>query len=111
MESALQITSKHQTVGNETVQGLKDFKSQSLTTKAKKGELLVSMTPAIKKALNLTGDDRVESSTENESLKNVIGIYDEKWPEESRAKLLQQIEDERRANLSMSGMKKQMNKH
>ena len=45
----MQIISKHQTVGNDTVQGLKDFKSQSLTTKAKKGELLVSMTPAIKK--------------------------------------------------------------
>ena len=107
----MQIISKHQKVGNDTVQGLKDFNSQSLSTKAKNGEQLVSMTPAFRKALDLTGVDRVESSTENESLKNIISSYDEKWPEDSRAKLLKRIDDERRAKLSMSGMRKQMNKH
>ena len=111
MESAMQIISKDQTVRNDTVQGLQDFNSQSSSTKAIKGEQLVSMTPAFRKALDLTGDDRVETSTENESLKNIITSDDEKWPEESKAKLLKQVDDEKRANLSMSRMKKQMNKN
>ena len=66
--------------------------------------------PAIKKAFNLLGDDIVELSTQNDALKNKIGSYDEKWLEESEARLLQQIDDEKRAKLIMSGMKKQMNK-
>ena len=56
------------------------------------------------------GDDIVELHTENEALKNQIGDYDQKWLEESKTKLLQQINDEKRANLLMSRMKKQMNK-
>ena len=56
------------------------------------------------------GDDIVELSVENESLKNQIGDYDEKWLQESKAKLLKDIDDEKRANLIMSRMKKQMNK-
>ena len=55
-------------------------------------------------------DDNVELHTENESLKDKIGSYDEKCLEESRARLLQQIDDEEKANLNMSKMKKQMNK-
>ena len=39
-------------------------------------------------------DDIVELHTENESLKNKIGSYDEKWLEETKARLLQQIDDE-----------------
>ena len=66
--------------------------------------------PAIKKAFNLMGDDIVELCVENESLKNQIGDYDEKWLQESNAKLLSEIDDEKRANLLMSRMKKQMNK-
>ena len=66
--------------------------------------------PAIKKAFNLLGDDIVELSTENDALKNKIGSYDEKWLEESKAKLLKQIDDKRSAKLLMSRMKKQMNK-
>ena len=54
------------------------------TTQAKKGEQLVSMMPAIKKAFNLLGDDIVELSTKNDALKNEIGSYDEKWLEESK---------------------------
>ena len=69
------------------------------------------MMPAIKKAFNLLGDDIVELSTENDALKNKIGSYDEKWLEESKANMLKQIDDEKRANLIMSRMKKQMDKH
>ena len=63
------------------------------------------MMPAIKKDFNLMGDDIVELSTENDALKNKIGFYDEKWHEESKARLLQQIDDEKRANLIMSRIK------
>ena len=69
------------------------------------------MMPAIKKAFNLLGDDIIELSVENDALKNQIGDYDQKWLEESKAKLLKDINDEKRANLFMSRMKKQMNKN
>ena len=95
MELAMQIISHDKTVRNDTVQDLKEFNSQSLATQAKKREQLVSMMPAFKKAFNLLGDDIVELSTENDALKNKIGCYDEKWLEESKARLLQQIDDEK----------------
>ena len=107
----MQIISTDETVRNDTIEDLKKFNSQSLTTQSKKGEQLVSMMPAIKKAFNLLGDDRVEISTENDALKSKIGSYDEKWLEESKNKMLKQIDDEKRANLFMSRMKKQMEKH
>ena len=66
---------------------------------------------AIKKAFYLLGDDIVDLTTENDALKSKIGSYDDKWLEESKAKLLKQIDDEKRANLIMSRMKKQMEKH
>ena len=69
------------------------------------------MMPANKKAFNLLGDDIVDLSTAIDALKNKIGSYDEKWLEESRTKLLKQIDDEIRANLIMSRMRKQMEKH
>ena len=106
----MQLSSTDQTVRDNTIQDLKDFNQQSLTTHAKKGEQLVSMMPAIKKAFNLMGDDIIELSTENDALKNQIGQYDEKWLQESKEKLLKDIDDEKRANLIMSRMKKQMNK-
>ena len=68
------------------------------------------MMPAIKKAFNLLGDDIVDLSTENDALKSKIGDHDEKWLQESKAKLLKDIDDEKRANLIMSRMKIQMNK-
>ena len=102
----MKIVSSDKTVRNDTVQDLKEFNSQSLSTSAKKGEQLVSMMPAIKKTFDLLGDDIVDLSTENDALENKIGSYDEKWLEESKAKLLQQIDDEKRANLIMSRMKK-----
>ena len=95
----------------DKLQDLKDFNSQSLTTQAKRGEQLLSMMSANKKAFDLMGDDIMELSTKNETLKNEIDSYDEKWFEESKAKLLKQIDDEKKANLIMSRMKKQMEKH
>ena len=69
------------------------------------------MMPALKKAFNLLDDDMVELSTENATLKNQIGHYDQKRLEESKAKLLKQIDDEKRAKLTMSRMKTKMGKH
>ena len=63
------------------------------------------MIPAIKKAFDLLGDDIVE----NDALKNKVGDYDEKWLQEPKDKLLKEIDVEKRANLIMSRMKKQMN--
>ena len=110
MELAMQLISTDQTVRDNTIQDLKDFNQQSLSTQAKKGEQLTSMMPAIKKAFNLLGDDIIELSTENNVLKNQIGEYDQKWLEESKTKLLKDINDKKRADLIMSRMKKQMNK-
>ena len=69
------------------------------------------MMPAINKVFELIGNDIIELSTGNETLKNQIGDYDEKWLEESKAKLLKQIDDEKRTNLLMSRMQKQMKRH
>ena len=107
----MQIISNDKTVRNDTVQDLKEFNSQSLATQAKKGEQLVSMMPAIKKAFNLLGDDIVDLSTQNDALKLKKRSYDEKWLEKSKTRLLQLIDDEKRANLIMSRMKKQTNKN
>ena len=110
----MQIISNEKTVRNDTIQDLKEFDSQTLSIQAKKGEQMLSRMPAIKKAFNLMGDDIVELSTENDALKNKISLYfflrNEKWLEDSKAILLQEIDDEKRANLIMSRMKKQMNK-
>ena len=92
MELAIQIVSNDKTVRTDTIQDLKDFNSQSLTTQAKNGEQLVSMMPAIKKAFDLMGDDAVDLSPENETLKKQVGDYDEKWLEEFKEKLLKQID-------------------
>ena len=51
------------------------------------------------------GGDIVDLQTKNESLRNKIGSYDEKRLKESEAKLLKQIDDEKRANLIMYRMK------
>ena len=75
----MQIGSTNQKVRNNTIQDLKDFNQQSLSTRAKKGEQLVSMMPAIKEAFTLMGNDLVDLSTENDALKEKIGDYDEKW--------------------------------
>ena len=55
-------------------------------------------------------DDIVKLITENGTLKNKTDSYDEKWFEGSKAKLLKQIDDEKRANLIMSRMENQLKK-
>ena len=107
----MQIISNDKTVRSDTIQDRKDFTLQSSTTQAKKEEQLVSMMLAIEKVFNLMGDDIVELSTKNDALKIKISSYDEKWLEESKTKLIKQINDEKGANLIMSRMKKQMEKH
>ena len=111
MELSMELISNDKTVRKDTMQDLKEFNSQPLSSQAKKGEQLFSMMPAIRKAFDLMGDDIVDLSTENDALKNKIGSYDEKWLEESQAKLMKQIDDEKRANLIMSRTKNQMEKH
>ena len=106
----MQIVSTNQKVRNNTIQDLKDFNQQSLSTRAKKGEQLVSMMSAIKEASTLMINDIVDLSTENDALKEKIGDYDKKWLQELKEKLLKDIDDEKRANLIMPRMKKQMNK-
>ena len=106
----MQLGSNDKTVRNDTIQDLKEFNQQSLSTQAKKGEQLTAMMPAIKKAFNVLGDDIIELSTENDVLKNQIGEYDQKWLEKSKAKLLKDIDDKKRADLIRFRMKKQMNK-
>ena len=54
------------------------------------------------------GDYILELPRENESLKNKIGSYDEKWLEESKAKVAKQSDDEKGANLIMARMEKQI---
>ena len=56
------------------------------------------------------GDVIVDLSTENDALKDKIGPYDEKVLQESKDKLLKQIDDQKRANLIMSRLKKQKDK-
>ena len=80
----MQLGSTNQKIRNNTIQDLKDFNQQSLSTRAKKGEQLVSMMPAIKEAFTLMGNDIVDLSTENDALKEKIGEYDEKWLQESK---------------------------
>ena len=69
------------------------------------------MMPAFEKAFNLMGDEIVEIFTENETLNNKLGSYNEKGLEESEANLLKQFDDEKRAREIMSRMEKQMNKN
>ena len=107
----MQLISSDQAVRNDTIQDLRDFNQQSLSTQAKKGEHLTSMMPAIKKAFNVLGDDIIELSTKNDVLKNQIGDYNQKWLDESKAKLLKDINDEKSVNIIMARMKKQMNKN
>ena len=78
MDLAIQKIAIDKTVRSETVQVLKYFNTNFLTTQARKREQLNFMMPAIKKTFNLMGDDIVQLHTENESLKNKLISYDEK---------------------------------
>ena len=90
---------------------LREFSNQTLAARARKGEQLFAIMPAIRKTFNLMGDDTVEISTESDALKTKIISYDQQWFEESKAKLLKQIDDEKRANFIISKMEKQIEKH
>ena len=52
------------------------------------------------------GDDIIELDAENKTLENKIENYAEKWLEESKARLLKQIIDDKRASIIMERMKK-----
>ena len=106
----MQTISNDKTVRNDTLQDLKGFNSQSLSTRAKKGEQLAPMMPATKKDFDLMSNDIVYLSKEDKTMKNQIGDYDGKWLEESKTRLLKKIDDEKRAILNMYKMKKQMEK-
>ena len=54
------------------------------------------MMPVFKKAVDLTGDGIVELSTQNDVSKDKIRSFDVNWLEESEAKLLKQIDDEKK---------------
>ena len=110
MKFAKQVISNDKIVRSKTVQDIKDFHSQSFATQAKEGERLFPMILLLKKTFDLKDDDIVELSTENESLKDKLGSHNEKRLEESEAKLLKQIGDEKKASLIMSRMEKQMKK-
>ena len=56
------------------------------------------MMPESKEAFEILGDDIVDLSTESDSLKDKISANDKKLLEDSKAKLLKQIDDEKRAN-------------
>ena len=91
----MQIISNDQTVRKDYIQDFKEFNQQSLTTQAKRGEQLFSMMPAIKKAFDLLGDDLLDLSVENDTLKNKIGSYNQQWHAESKAKLIKQFHDKK----------------
>ena len=88
MELAMQLISSDQSVRSDTMQDLKDFNQQSLSTQAKKGEQLTAMMPAIKKAFNVLGADIIELSTENDVLENQIGEYDQKMVRRVKSKAI-----------------------
>ena len=69
IELAMQSFSNDKSKRSNTVNDLKEFNNQSLATQAKKGEQLVSLMPAIKKASDLMGGDIVELYTESYALK------------------------------------------
>ena len=96
----MQNISNDQTARRDRVQDSKDFISQSSSTQAKKGKQSNFLMPAIKDAFSLLGDDIREFSTKHDALKDKIGSYDEKWLEDSKAKLIKQT-DEKRANLNV----------
>ena len=56
-------------------------------------------------------NDIVELSTENDALKNNTGSFSGKWLEESKPKLLKQIDDEKKGKFNYVWDEKQIEKH
>ena len=111
MDLVIQIISNDKTVRSDKKLDLKEFNNQSLIAQAKKGEQLVNIMHAIKWGISLLGIDIIGIPTGNDALKNKKGSYDQQWLEETKAKLLKQINDDKRVNLIMSRVKKQMERH
>ena len=88
MELALQHILTDKTVRSSRIQVLRDFHSRALASQPRKGEQVVSLMFSIIKIFVLMGDDLVELSTKNETLKNTIGFYDDKRLEENTLRLL-----------------------
>ena len=107
METTWQLISNDKTERSITIQEYKNFNSQPSASQAKKEEQFFSRMPSNEKAFDMMGDDIVDLSTENEGRKEMC-TYDEKWLKESKANLLQKINDEKRANIIMTRMKKQL---
>ena len=100
MDIAMHIISNDRTARNDTIQGLKEFNQQSPTTQVKKEEQLVSMMPAFKKAFDLLGDDIVDLSVGDATLKNKIGsCNNQQWLELSEAKLVKQTNDDKKKQI------------
>ena len=89
----------------------KRFEQSIFNNTNQKSEQFVSTMPAVKKDFSLLGDNIIDIFAENDALKDKIGSHEQHWLEESKAKLLKHIDDEKRAKLIMSKMKKQMEKH
>jgi hypothetical protein len=110
MEQTIELLKTDSTVRKEIIEDIKDFKNQTLSTQAKKGEQLIAMMPAVKKAFNMMADDIYELSTENEILKDKIGDYDENWLKESKDKLMSNTTEDKKNKLMLQRMQRQMNK-
>ena len=89
-----------------TVQDSEDFNSQPIATENKEREQLVAVMPAIEKTFDILGNDILEFFTGKKSLKNQIDSYNDKLLEESEAMLLEQFDDEKRANWVISTLEK-----
>ena len=63
------------------------------------------MMPAIEKAFDLMCDDIVELSRGNDASKKKLGDCDEYWLKGSKANLLKQIDNGKKANLLKSRVK------
>ena len=60
---------------------MENHKSQSLQTRAERGEELVAMLPAHQKRPNNLGDEIRDLKTETNKLETKKGNYDEEWLE------------------------------
>ena len=78
--------------------------------KSQKSRTISFYDACYQKKFDLMDDVIFELSTKNGTLKNPKGDYHQKWLEETETKLFKQIDDEKRANLIMLRLKKQMNK-
>ena len=105
MEIAMQIVSSDKTVRSDTKEK-KRIQQPIFNYSSEKRRAISFHDACYQENFNLLRDDIVELHTENENLKNKIGSYDEKRLEDFKAKLLEQISDEKRANLTMSRMEK-----